>query len=51
MSFLMMGRDMRAMDPKELLFGGVMSLGVIVGFILPIPRTFGWLPEGSSTAC
>src|SRR6266536_3602586 len=32
MSFLMMGRDMRAMDPAELIFWGVMSLGVIVGF-------------------
>jgi FtsP/CotA-like multicopper oxidase with cupredoxin domain len=32
MSFLMMGRDMRAMEPAELLFWGVMSLGVIVGF-------------------
>jgi manganese oxidase len=28
MSFLMMGRDMRAMDPLELLFWGVMSIGV-----------------------
>jgi len=32
MSLLMMGRDMRAMDPLELIFWGVMSLGVIVGF-------------------
>ena len=31
MSFLMMGRDMRAMEPTELLFWGVMSLGVMVG--------------------
>ena len=30
MSFLMMGRDMRAMVPTELLFWGVMSLGVNV---------------------
>ena len=37
MSFLMMGRDMRAMDPTELLFWGVMSLGVIVGFALAYP--------------
>src|SRR5438552_99916 len=29
MSLLMMGRDMRAMEPSELLFWGVMSLGVI----------------------
>jgi hypothetical protein len=31
MSFLMMGRDMRAMEPTELLFWGVMSIGVIAG--------------------
>jgi FtsP/CotA-like multicopper oxidase with cupredoxin domain len=37
MSLLMMGRDMRAMDPTELLFWGVMSLGVIVGFITAYP--------------
>ena len=37
MSFLMMGRDMRAMQPTELLFWGVMSLGVIAGFILAYP--------------
>lgn len=36
MSFLMMGRDMRAMDPRELLFWGVMSLGVIAGFTLAL---------------
>ena len=32
MSLLMMGRDMRAMEPTELVFWGVMSLGVMVGF-------------------
>jgi hypothetical protein len=37
MSFLMMGRDMRAMEPGELLFWGVMSLGVIVGFTTAYP--------------
>src|SRR6184192_1996306 len=37
MSFLMMGRDMRAMEPTELLFWGVMSIGVIVGFIIAYP--------------
>jgi len=37
MSLLMMGRDMRAMQPTELLFWGVMSLGVIVGFALAYP--------------
>ena len=37
MSFLMMGRDMRAMDPGELVFWGVMSIGVIAGFALAFP--------------
>jgi hypothetical protein len=37
MSFLMMGRDMRAMEPTEFLFWGVMSIGVIAGFILAYP--------------
>jgi uncharacterized protein DUF4396 len=32
-----MGRDMRAMEPTELLFWGVMSIGVIAGFILAYP--------------
>ncbi|HEV8580993.1 MAG TPA: DUF4396 domain-containing protein [Thermoanaerobaculia bacterium] len=37
MSFLMMGRDMRAMQPSELLFWGVMSFGVIAGFVAAYP--------------
>jgi len=37
MSMLMMGRDMRAMDPLELVFWGVMSLGVMVGFTTAYP--------------
>ena len=37
MSLLMMGRDMRAMNPTELLFWGVMSLGVAVGFAVAYP--------------
>jgi hypothetical protein len=45
MSFLMMGRDMRAMDPTELLFWGVMSLGVIVGFVVAYPANV-WLVAG-----
>lgn len=44
MSFLMMGRDMRAMDPTELLFWGVMSLGVVVGFITAYPFNL-WMVE------
>lgn len=42
MSFLMMSRDMRAMDPTELVFWGVMSLGVIAGFTLAYPSN-AWL--------
>jgi hypothetical protein len=45
MSFLMMGRDMRAMEPTELLFWGVMSLGVIVGFALAYPANV-WMVAG-----
>jgi FtsP/CotA-like multicopper oxidase with cupredoxin domain len=37
MSFLMMGRDMRAMEPTELIFWGVMSLGVMAGFLVAYP--------------
>lgn len=37
MSLLMMGRDMRAMQPTELLFWAVMSLGVIAGFAIAYP--------------
>jgi len=44
MSFLMMGRDMRAMVPTELLFWGVMSLGVIVGFTVAYPVNV-WMVE------
>src|ERR1700674_4628553 len=37
MIFLMMGRDMRAMWPGELLFWFVMSLGVVAGFFVAYP--------------
>lgn len=37
MALLMMGRDMRAMQPSQLLYWGVMSLGVIVGFAVAYP--------------
>ena len=37
MSLMMMGRDMRAMEPTELAFWGVMSLGVTVGFVTAYP--------------
>lgn len=42
MALLMMGRDMRAMDPTELIFWGVMSLGVAVGFAVAYPVNF-WM--------
>ena len=42
----MMGRDMRAMQPEQLLFWGVMSFGVIVGFASPIPPISGWWHSG-----
>lgn len=44
MAFLMMGRDMRAMDPTELVSWGVMSLGVIVGFTTAYPFNV-WLVD------
>jgi manganese oxidase len=37
MTLLMMGRDMRAMEPMELLFWGVMSVGVTAGFAVAYP--------------
>jgi hypothetical protein len=37
MIFLMMGRDMRAMQPSEPVFWLVMSLGVVVGFAIAYP--------------
>src|SRR5882672_115254 len=42
MSFLMMSRDMRAMEPSQLLFWGVMSLGVTAGFTTAYPANL-WL--------
>jgi len=46
MSFLMIGRDMRAMVPTELIFWGVMSVGVIAGFALAFPSNV-WLVSKS----
>lgn len=46
MSFLMMGRDMRAMEPTQLLFWGVMSLGVIAGFALAYPSNVWMVARG-----
>jgi len=46
MSLLMMGRDMRAMDPAQLLFWGVMSLGVVVGFMAAYPANLWMVARG-----
>jgi len=42
MIFLMMGRDMRAMDPTQLVFWGAMSFAVIVGYFTAYPMNI-WL--------
>ncbi len=46
----MMGRDMRAMDPLELVFWGVMSLGVMVGFATAYPFNVWMVKKRSSMA-
>ncbi|MBY5369721.1 multicopper oxidase domain-containing protein [Rhizobium leguminosarum] len=46
MSLLMMGRDMRAMEPTELLFWGVMSLGVMAGFAFAYPSNVWMVARG-----
>ena len=42
MVLIMMGRDMRAMEPTNLLYWGAMSFGVIVGFATAFPVNL-WL--------
>jgi hypothetical protein len=37
MTFLMMGQDMRAMEPAHLVYWGAMSASIIVGFIVAYP--------------
>lgn len=44
MVILMMGRDMRAMDPTELVFWGTMSVAVLVGLIVAVPVNV-WLVQ------
>jgi hypothetical protein len=46
MNFLIMGRDMRAMEHRELLFWGVMSMGVIAGLAMAYPANV-WLVKGA----
>ena len=42
MVYFMMGSDMRAMDPRELIYWGVMSLAIGVGFFTAYPMNW-WL--------
>jgi uncharacterized protein DUF4396 len=42
MVVLMMGEDMRAMDPRNLVYWGAMSLSITVGFIVAFPVNL-WL--------
>lgn len=46
MTLLMMGRDMRAMDPTELVFWGVMSFAVMVGFATAFPSNVWMVSAG-----
>jgi len=46
MSLLMMGRDMRAMLPTELLFWAVMSFGIAAGFVLAYPVNVWMVKKG-----
>lgn len=46
MALLMMGRDMRAMWPGELLFWGVMALGIGVGFAVAYPFNVWMVAKG-----
>ena len=46
MSLLMMGRDMRAIVPTELIFWAVMSVGVAAGFALAYPSNVWMVKKG-----
>ncbi|GEM_PF-6469674 len=46
MVILMMGRDMRAMEPTELVFWGTMSAAVLVGFVLAYPINMSMVDKG-----
>ena len=46
MSLLMMGRDMRAMEPTELVFWGAMSAGATVGIIVAYPVNVWMVSKG-----
>jgi hypothetical protein len=44
MVILMMGRDMRAMDPTEFVFWGTMSAAVLVGLVVAFPINW-WMVD------
>ena len=46
MVVLMMGRDMRAMEPTQLLYWGTMSAAVIVGFFTAYPANVWLVAQG-----
>jgi len=46
MALLMMGRDMRAMEPSELVFWGTMAAGVAVGIVIAYPINFWMVSKG-----
>jgi hypothetical protein len=46
MTLLMMGRDMRAMEPAELVFWGAMSAGVTVGVLVAYPVNIWMVNKG-----
>jgi hypothetical protein len=46
MALLMMGRDMRAMEPTEVVFWGTMSAGVAVGVLIAYPVNVWMVAKG-----
>jgi hypothetical protein len=46
MVILMMGRDMRAMEPTQLLFWGTMSAAVAVGLVVAYPVNVWMVDKG-----
>jgi hypothetical protein len=46
MAVLMMGRDMRAMEPAELVFWGTMAAGVAVGIVMAYPINLWMVSKG-----
>ena len=46
MVILMMGRDMRAMEPTQLVFWGAMSAAVLVGLVVAYPVNVWMVQKG-----